>query len=373
MTTTPIEPSSSESFDRDLFQSDQQYYTDVHRDHRDRNDFDSVTDDDDEELKQSDDNKYIVVISPGALCKESKNLNSRIVGQLKIGTVVHVVEMRGRRVRIDSPMSGWISWFNEEAEIILQRIGVKSVLMENAILEGQKWKKKVSIFRNITGDTAAVSMVKLKDSHWNLRRAVDRFHRVKYGISDDDDDGNDNGLEVRDIVRRFRRTMSNDVVEVLSVRKIKDCKSRKNVFDALLRAKTVELADSHIDRVERRLFHGTRCQSAILIGKNGFNRDFNRRSRFGKGTYFSSMASTAAKYCDSDPSQRTKVMLFCRVIVGEYCVGHNGHHTPTKEDGKTEYDSMVDRMRSPTVFVIPRDYHAIPTHYITFRYRKYVK
>merc|ERR1712242_39420 len=172
--------------------------------------------------------------------------------------------------------------------------------------------------------------------------------------------------------------MSNDTVQILSVPKIKDCRSRKNVFEALLRAKTVELADRGIDRVERRLFHGTKCQNLSQIVENGFNRDFNRRSRFGKGTYFSSMASESAKYCDSNRSHRTgsrriKVMLFCRVIVGEYCVGGNGSNTPTKEDGKTEYDSMVNRMKSPTVFVIPRDYHAIPTHYIVFRYRKDAK
>jgi len=380
MTTAPIEPSSSESFDHDLFQSDQQYYSTVTGDHCHQNDSGPVIENGD--LKESDNNKYIVVISPGALCKESEDLKSRKVGQLRIGTVVHVVEMKGRRVRIDSPMSGWISWFNDEQELILQKMGVKLVLMENAILEGQKWKKMVSIFTKITGDTNAVAMVKLEDSHWNLRRAIDRFHRVKYGISDHRI-ADDNGLEVRDILRRFQRTMSNDTVQILSVPKIKDCRSRKNVFEALLRAKTVELADRGIDRVERRLFHGTKCQNLSQIVENGFNRDFNRRARFGKGTYFSSMASESAKYCDSDQvvlrskNSSTKVvarvMLFCRVIVGEYCVGHSGSSTPTKEDGKTEFDSMVNRMKSPTVFVIPRDYHAIPTHYIVFRYRKDAK
>merc|ERR1719499_2958570 len=50
--------------------------------------------------------KYRVVIHPGALCKETKELSSKEVCKLPIGTVVTVVEIDGRRARVTSPSSG---------------------------------------------------------------------------------------------------------------------------------------------------------------------------------------------------------------------------------------------------------------------------
>merc|ERR1719461_1746208 len=82
--------------------------------------------------------KYIVVMSPGARCKESEDLNSRTKAKINIGNIVNVVEKRGRRVRINRPVTGWLSEYNGEGELILQRYDVKSVLVDNAILEKKK-------------------------------------------------------------------------------------------------------------------------------------------------------------------------------------------------------------------------------------------
>ena len=210
--------------------------------------------------------------------------------------------------------------------------------------------------------------------------------QLRFNVDDDAVDGDGDGVdddekqsesvvmneEDKKIYNEFRRTMSKDTVEVLGIKRIKDNVSRKIVYDALLKAKAEEL---EIDEIERVLFHGTAFRNVAKIVNNGFNRDFNRVHRYGKGTYFSSLASESAGYCEQDDEEdpAKNVMLVCRVIVGEYCVGTHdmdGSSVPYKADKKTQYESCVNKMKGPTIFVINRDYHAIPTHIITFKYKQ---
>ena len=174
------------------------------------------------------------------------------------------------------------------------------------------------------------------------------------------------------VYSEFRKTMSKDAVEIIELKRIKANVSNMMVYDVLLRKKLEELKDKNLQHVERVLFHGTSFQNVAQIVNSGFNRDFNKRQRYGKGSYFSSMASYSAKYCarDDEDDPAKKVMLVCKVIVGEYCIGTrnmDGSSVPYKADKKTRYESCVDDMVDPTIFVINRDYHAIPTHIITFK------
>ena len=45
------------------------------------------------------------------------------------------------------------------------------------------------------------------------------------------------------------------------------------------------------------LFHGTSLDNITKIIYGGFNRDYNIKSLYGKGTYFSNEAKIAAEYC----------------------------------------------------------------------------
>lgn len=183
------------------------------------------------------------------------------------------------------------------------------------------------------------------------------------------------GDDDRNIYNEFCKTMSVDTVRVISIQKIKDNAAKKMVYDALLTAKREELKEKKVEQIERNLFHGTSFGNIAKIVNNGFNRDFNRHHLYGKGTYFSSLASESAKYCTNDHQEDKEqlVMLVCRVIIGEYTVGNrdmDGASIPYKPDKKTQYESCVNNMESPTIFVINRDYHAMPTHIITFKYKK---
>jgi len=201
---------------------------------------------------------------------------------------------------------------------------------------------------------------------------------------DDNKNENDKNNEIetikmsndeRNILNEFEKTLNRKSVKVLSIQKIKDNASKCMVYTALLNEKIKELKEKSIENVERVLFHGTSFSNIGKIIGNGFNRDFNRHHLFGKGTYFSSMASESAKYCvnDDEDDKNKFVMLVCKVIIGEYTLGTeemDGSSIPYKKDKKTQYESCVNNLKKPTIFVINRDYHAIPTHIITFNYIK---
>ena len=206
---------------------------------------------------------------------------------------------------------------------------------------------------------------------------VDDGYDSSHSMKSDDEKSSSvvmNG-EDKKIYNKFRETMSEDTFEVIELKRIKKTVSQNEMYRALLKAKTKELKNRNVQQIERVLFHGTSFKNVDSIINNGFNRDFNRTHLYGKGTYFSSRASVSAGYCycDDDDDPEKKVMLVCKVIVGEYCVGRSdmdGSSVPYKADKKTRYESCVNTMVNPTIFVINRDYHAIATHIITFKNKK---
>jgi len=124
--------------------------------------------------------KYRVVIHPGALCKETKELSSKEVCKLPIGTVVTVVEIDGRRARVSSPSKGWLSLHASDGRIILQRSSVKSPAMDKAIHAERARQTKVLILKSITTLNDATVTRILEKSDWNLRRAIEAFYIAKY-------------------------------------------------------------------------------------------------------------------------------------------------------------------------------------------------
>jgi len=124
--------------------------------------------------------KYRVVIHPGALCKDGKELSSKEVCKLPIGTVVTVDHVEGRRARITSPSQGWLSLHASDGRIILERTNVKSPAMDKAIHAERARQTKVLILKSITTLNDATVTRILEKSDWNLRRAIEAFYIAKY-------------------------------------------------------------------------------------------------------------------------------------------------------------------------------------------------
>mmetsp|Transcript_10723 Transcript_10723/g.16115 ORF Transcript_10723/g.16115 Transcript_10723/m.16115 type:complete len:328 (-) Transcript_10723:159-1142(-) len=117
---------------------------------------------------------------------------------------------------------------------------------------------------------------------------------------------------------------------------------------------------------EKYLWHGTDEATAEKICQQGFLRDFNRRSAFGSGVYFSNNIKTALQYAPVN-NDGFQCLLLSRVIVGESCVGYQSYKVPPcKPNTLQQYESMVDNVYSPSVFVITKDNQCYPEFMVKF-------
>ncbi|XP_023376075.1 poly [ADP-ribose] polymerase 10 isoform X2 [Pteropus vampyrus] len=136
----------------------------------------------------------------------------------------------------------------------------------------------------------------------------------------------------------------------------------------------------HRERLEQRcdrrpaehvLYHGTSAQAVTDICTYGFNRSFCGRNGtlYGQGVYFAKRASLSVQDRYSPPNaDGHKAVFVARVLTGDYGQGHRGLRAPPlRAPGHVllRYDSAVDCLRQPSIFVIFHDTQALPTHLIT--------
>ena len=90
---------------------------------------------------------------------------------------------------------------------------------------------------------------------------------------------------------------------------------------------------------------------------------------YGKGVYFAQDASYSARdqYSPRDTNNH-KCMFLAKVLVGDYTIGNSNCITPPPKsvNGLELYDSVVDNVKNPSIFVIFADAQAYPDYLITF-------
>uniref|UniRef100_UPI000D2F8DAA poly [ADP-ribose] polymerase 15-like n=1 Tax=Maylandia zebra TaxID=106582 RepID=UPI000D2F8DAA len=138
-----------------------------------------------------------------------------------------------------------------------------------------------------------------------------------------------------------------------------------------IKKRDLELRNGHQNN-ERRLFHGTCNTTVPIINDRGFNRSHSGKNAafYGDGTYFAVNASYSANDTYSKPNQNgEKFMYVCRVLTGDFTLGQQGMiEPPAKGTASTDlYDSVVDNLTNPTMFVVFHDDHAYPEYLITFK------
>lgn len=111
---------------------------------------------------------------------------------------------------------------------------------------------------------------------------------------------------------------------------------------------------------ELELYHGTREEYSNSIIKNGFDPLANTRSAYGKGSYFAKNASYSRDYAPP-ASDQVSFMLICSVLVGETSV-----YGASKPIDTAKHDNSVDNPKSPSIYVTPYQYGAIPRFIVAF-------
>ena len=90
----------------------------------------------------------------------------------------------------------------------------------------------------------------------------------------------------------------------------------------------------------------------------------------GVGVYFARDASYSASNTYSAPDRKGhKHMYLARVLTGEYTRGGSGLRVPPAKDPSNPavlYDSVVDNVQNPKMFVIFYDSQAYPEYHIEF-------
>lgn len=94
-------------------------------------------------------------------------------------------------------------------------------------------------------------------------------------------------------------------------------------------------------------------------------------THFGHGTYFAVNASYSANSTYSKPAaDGTQLMIMARVLTGAYTVGRRDLWVPPPRKGEhsqESFDSVVDVLTKPTMYVVFHDDQAYPEYVITFK------
>lgn len=86
--------------------------------------------------------------------------------------------------------------------------------------------------------------------------------------------------------------------------------------------------------------------------------------------YFARDASYSCHPAYSNPDENgTQRIFLCRVAVGDWCKGKKGQLTPDpKPNSALElFDSTVDNVSNPSIFVVYHDAQAYPAYMVSFR------
>nr|XP_034317327.1 protein mono-ADP-ribosyltransferase PARP14 isoform X2 [Crassostrea gigas] len=124
---------------------------------------------------------------------------------------------------------------------------------------------------------------------------------------------------------------------------------------------------------ERELWHGTAPEAVNSINSLGFNRSYcgKNATAYGEGVYFAVDAGYSASDTYSRPDgQKHKRMYLCKVLTGEFTVGQSGMRVPPAKQGQQShilYDSVVNNISSPAMFIIFNDTQGYPDYLITFK------
>ncbi|KAM7366391.1 hypothetical protein PAMP_015834 [Pampus punctatissimus] len=174
--------------------------------------------------------------------------------------------------------------------------------------------------------------------------------------------------EYQTVKEAFKRTVSKTVMKIERLQNVHLRRAyevqKKHIFDKNGPARGAG---------ERLLYHGTTQDNCDSIMKTGFNRRFAGQNAtvYGEGTYFAAHASYSANPIYSKPAaDGSQLMFVARVLTGIYTLGKREMKVPpllSDQQPHERYDSVVDNINNPNMYVVFHDNQAYPDYLITFK------
>ena len=130
---------------------------------------------------------------------------------------------------------------------------------------------------------------------------------------------------------------------------------------------------------EKLLFHGTDYKNVDSICEENIDwraLDEGRAAAFGQGAYFRAEAILSNLCCQQD-SESVRFMFLAEVLVGSFAQGEASmKKPPPKSDSsaskKELYDSCVDNVDRPSIFVLFNSDQYYPTFLIQYKIKSKV-
>uniref|UniRef100_A0A8C6T9V8 Poly [ADP-ribose] polymerase n=1 Tax=Neogobius melanostomus TaxID=47308 RepID=A0A8C6T9V8_9GOBI len=174
-----------------------------------------------------------------------------------------------------------------------------------------------------------------------------------------------NSVEYQDIAKGFHKTAK---YKIHKIERVQNYHLWSGYF--VMRRK-MEMKNSAAELGEKYLYHGTSAESCHCIERDRFDRNYTgaHGASYGAGVYFAINASYSAnsRYAKPDPAG-LKRMYVARVLTGHHTLGDSSMKSPPQrgDDPSDKYDSLVDNLQSPSMYVIFHDDQAYPEYLITF-------
>ncbi|KAL2076618.1 hypothetical protein ACEWY4_027790 [Coilia grayii] len=189
--------------------------------------------------------------------------------------------------------------------------------------------------------------------HWDKQDMPETgFKRVKLASS---------SQEYTAIVDLFSQTMSG--YRVISIERVQN----RSLWDVFQWQADQMRKNNSGSTNERLLFHGTDSKHVDAICQRNFDWRVcgTHGNAYGKGSYFARDASYAHRYT-SHPGARA--VFVCRVLVGEHTQGSSSllRPPPRGEGDMRLYDSCVDDVANPSIFVVFEKHQVYPEYLLRY-------
>ncbi|XP_066927666.1 protein mono-ADP-ribosyltransferase PARP12-like [Clytia hemisphaerica] len=118
---------------------------------------------------------------------------------------------------------------------------------------------------------------------------------------------------------------------------------------------------------EMQLWHGTRNDIVEKICQQNFDWRMVEKHSFGKGSYFAKKTSYSCSYTSSDPVSGICSMFYADVLVGYCAKGCSTYTRPPEREKNILYDSCVNDIIDPSIFVIFERDQFYPRYLIKYK------
>jgi Poly(ADP-ribose) polymerase catalytic domain len=86
---------------------------------------------------------------------------------------------------------------------------------------------------------------------------------------------------------------------------------------------------------------------------------------YGEGVYSATNFSYSVNYASPDEYQTCRIIQ-CKVLTGEFTAGYEGMKVLPEKSPGVLYDSAVNDVSDPSIFVVFADFHMYPEYIVTF-------